>query len=258
MSQSREMTFGEMMRIFGQHIGVLMTTFIVTVMVAVALWLVRPVDYNVSVLVDIARMGDGAGYVRGGAMAAGAQRNDAYEYDEYYRLQADEQFAETVTHWLKTPRVVSDVLATAAAPMPESLRGFEKYFLAHRVSPLSISVQFSAANPIMGTRVADAMSRQLNARAASLNYNTVENEWFVVKVSEPVMARDQVPFALVAIVSAVAGVVLGLIGVIIAHMIACAQTQTQRIKVKPRRKKRRGLRRLIARSRRRTDDDARA
>ncbi len=160
-------------------------------------WYMRPVTYTVSVLLDIARVG------------MSAITHD-YTYDEYYRLQADERFAETVAHWLRTPRVVDDILQTATVPLPQTFRGRERFFKAHRVSPQSINVLYSVSNPLIGMRIAGVMSEYLNGRAAALNYDKREQErWFVIRVSDPVIMRDTKPWWLVVSVGVICGIIVG-------------------------------------------------
>ena len=209
-----DVSLDTLLHIFRTHARTFWTVLILSLMLAVSVWALQPTAYAVHVLLDVARIGETAD-------------TPDYTYDAYYRLQADEQFGETVAHWLRTPRVVDDVLRTAAAPVPATLRARERFFRAHRVSPQSIVVTYTVTNPLVGTRIAQAMGKQLNARVAALNYTAPRAPWFAVKVSDPVIARDTTPLWLALAAGGVGGTVGGGLFVLVLHAVRGARRTQQ-------------------------------
>lgn len=49
-----------------------------------------------------------------------------YQYDNFYRLQADERFGDTLVRLLSTPQVTSDIFAEAGC------------LIVHQVAPISL------------------------------------------------------------------------------------------------------------------------
>ncbi len=202
-TSTQNISIKEVYEIFAKRSKLFWGSVIVVACGVITLWAIQPVSYKVSVLLDIARI------------KQSVVSTDEYAYDGYYRIQADEQFAETVAHWLRTPRVVDDVLQAAEVQTRGTLRARERFFASYRISPQSISVTYSVADPAVGVRIVKAMEEQLNTRTTALNDTDVQ--WFTVRVSEPVIARNQKSLAVVSVVGLVIGFCIATFLVLIVH-----------------------------------------
>lgn len=172
-------------------------TFWMTVLVIAAVAVVwqqnQPVDYQATLLLNIGR--------------AGAQDTADYTYDGFYRLQADERFADTVVRWLGSPRVVEDIYAAAGLEAGGfGTRDLKNIFGAKRLSSQVVEVAYADADTKKLGKMSEAAVAVLNRYAESLNQENSGQSRFVVIGGDPVIrdARISLPFA------AAAGLALGI------------------------------------------------
>lgn len=120
----------------------------------------------------------------------GVQATPEYAYDSFYRLQADERFADTVIRWLGSPRVVEDIYREADLN-PEELaaRDLKRAFAAGRLSSQVIEVRYQKESRPVLNRLSVAIPVVLNQYTEGLNQEFHEQNWFTVVSSEPVV-RD--------------------------------------------------------------------
>ena len=129
----------------------------------------------------------------------GVQSTPDYTYDSFYRLQADERFADTVVRWLASPRVVEDIYSDAHLRTQDfSFRDLKKVFAAGRLSSQMIEVTYGGPNEKMVRDLATSLPIVLNRYTESLNQEGQEKSWFVVIGDEPVVrdGRTGLPIAL--------------------------------------------------------------
>lgn len=140
----------------------------------------------------------------------GTQQTDAYRYDDFYRLQADEKFADTIVRWLtSSPRIALDIATEAGRP---------KFSLAaERLSSQMINVKFAVADGNEAKKTALALVKVVNARAQELNGKQKEETWFEAVGSEPVMTDARVSWVKIFSASLLAGVFLGFWSVLLRH-----------------------------------------
>ncbi len=136
----------------------------------------QPVSYQAALLINIGR--------------AGVSQTGDYTYDSFYRLQADERFADTVVRWFSMPRVVEDIYREAQISEGDmSLGGLAGVFSAGRLSSQVISVRYSGQNRKTMEELARAAVVVLNRYTETLNTEEREKSWFVILGSDPVI-RD--------------------------------------------------------------------
>ncbi|MEK9151405.1 MAG: hypothetical protein AAB547_02135 [Patescibacteria group bacterium] len=166
---------------------------LIIVAVAIAWQQSQPVKYQAALLLNIGR--------------AGTQNTSDYTYDDFYRLQADERFADTVVRWLGAPRVVEDIYAAAGLDTRSfGTRDLKNLFGAKRLSSQVVEVSYADVDTKTLGKISGATVAVLNRYADSLNRENAEQGWFVVIGSDPVIrdARVSLPFA------AAAGLALGI------------------------------------------------
>ena len=125
-------------------------------------------------------------------------QSQEYDYDNYYRLEADKQFAETVAAWLKSPRLVEDIFQSASLASNMSLRDKERYFAVSRISPQSLRVTYNVINPTIANILAENIIKQINQRALGLN-KEFQGYWFEVKGEKPVSESNKKPLGVLVI-----------------------------------------------------------
>ena len=171
------MELREYYKILKSNISIVIYMVLVASVVAYA-WSVRQSQtYSVSFLLDIGRL---------------ASQNTAdYRYDQFYRLQADEKFAETIVEWLKSPGVAKEILDSAGVNSGEkTIRQLGKTFRAEKLSSGLVGVYFKTQSEEEGRKVAAAAASFVSEKTKNMNSNTRDPDWFSVDMSNLVVAKN--------------------------------------------------------------------
>lgn len=142
----------------------------------------------------------------------GVQATADYTYDGFYRLQADERFADTAVRWLGSSRVVEDIYREAGLDPAD-------VFQASRLSSQMIEARYTADRERNLTLLAQAVPVVLNRYAASLNREFREPNWFVIVASDPVLEDARVPFLPVLAGALAVGLFLAFWTVLLKHYL---------------------------------------
>lgn len=179
---------------------------VVVVVVSIFIYFIfRPVFFDTSLFLNITR--------------AGNQISEGYKYDNFYRLQADEKFAETITQWLKSPRVVFDINKEAEIANIENLnlKQLTRVFQADKLSAQIVSVKFSAPDKKTAEKLALAIPVVLKKNINQLNEDQKENTWFEIKTDDPVIMKNNPDMGIIFLVSLALGLFLGFWVVLFRH-----------------------------------------
>jgi len=182
--------------------------FVIFLVVAIILiyFLFRPVSYSTSLTINITRLGQ--------------QRTYYYQYDDFYRLQADEKFAETLVEWLKSPRTVSDIYSEAGLNLQAmSSRKLSKIFRAQKLSPQLVAISYGSTNEEIAKNISSAISKKLTENTNSLNQDQKEDTWFKIIAHDPVIVRDDFNWIFVLGVALILGIFLAFWTVLIIHYL---------------------------------------
>lgn len=161
--------------------------------VVAGLWLLsliwfalQPVSYSGTLLLNVGR--------------TASEQPTEYSYDNFYRLQADERFADTLVRWLANPRVVSDIMVLAGTtPELYSEKALSRSFQAKRLSSQVVEVRYSASTRDAVYRYAEAIVTTTQKYTEGLNGTQVN--WFRVSGSDPIVRDARVaafPFLLLS------------------------------------------------------------
>lgn len=148
--------------------------------------------------------------------------NGNYSYGEFYRLQADERFADTLVRWLGSPRVVLDIYKEAELTTLEtSQHALSRQFSARRLSSQYIEVRYSTQTPEVSQKIARAMESVLNSRTAALNSidNGTQHDWFLVLIDDPVVEKKIVPPVKTNVIGLALGMFIAFWVVLIRHYL---------------------------------------
>ena len=142
---------------------------------------------------------------------SGTQTTADYTYDQFYRLQADERFADTVVRWLATPSVRSDVQETAgvSADVPGSID-------AKRLSSQMIAVTYVSPSVDGFGTMESAIPDVLNREIVRLNALSKDPDWYVVMADVPVVRDARVPATLLLPLGIALGAFFGFFSVLLA------------------------------------------
>lgn len=166
----------------------------------------RPVVLEASLTLNITR--------------AGSQQTVDYKYDNFYRLQADERFADTVVRWLGSPRIVTDIYNDAKINTAGlSSRKLSKVFKSQRLSSQMIQVSYVASNSQTAEKLAESITSVLKKQTEELNVSQKEESWFLVLGSYPVVKESKLDTTLVMGVSLLLGLFFGMWVVFIRYYL---------------------------------------
>jgi uncharacterized protein involved in exopolysaccharide biosynthesis len=167
----------------------------------------QPENYKVSLLLNISR---------GSQISAQNEENGVY--NDFYRLQADERFADTVVRWLGSPWVVKSVLTSAEMETTnlkdKQLRGF---FSAKRMSSQVVDVTFITKNNSQAEKLSSSIKKIINQETEKLNEKQNQKGWFVVLGDEPVVTSNQKGWLFLVVLSGMIGLFISFGVVMFRH-----------------------------------------
>lgn len=147
----------------------------------------QPVSYATSLVINITR--------------SGTQDTQNYKYDNFYRLQADEKFAETLVEWLKSPRIEEEIFKEAGIDTSDyTLKKLAKSIKAEKMSSQVVSVSFLASNKKDAENIAHAVSKIISQKTQELDKDQKDNTWFKVISENPVIRVNKTGFLVIALV----------------------------------------------------------
>ncbi|MDD3486777.1 MAG: Wzz/FepE/Etk N-terminal domain-containing protein [Candidatus Moranbacteria bacterium] len=192
------MELKEYYKILKRNFSVAVYTMIVFV-VAAYVWSVQASQtYSASLVLDITR--------------SETQNTADYRYDQFYRLQADDKFAETVVEWLKTPGVAKEIFDKAGISADQkTMRQLEKSFQAEKVSSNLIRVQYSAQTDDEAGKIAPAVQSILSGKTEGLNAGTKDPNWFQVSMGNLIVLKNTQNLWLNLGLAAFAGLFVGIL-----------------------------------------------
>jgi len=190
------MELKEYLKIIKRNIKLFISTILLIVITIFTYFLSRPISYDTSLTLNITRIG--------------SQQSQDYQYDNFYRIQADEKFAETIVEWLKSPRIASDIYQEAGISTKKySLKQLGKFVKAEKRSSQVVFLNFSSPSEQSAQKLSEAMKKVLSKNTEDLNKNQKDDTWFSIVASEPVIIKKQYNYWIVSGAALLAGIFLG-------------------------------------------------
>ncbi len=198
------MELKEYLAIFKKHLKLFLTITVLFIAAGILFQLFRPLDYKAVLNLNITR--------------TGKQETSDYRYDNFYRLQADEKFADTVVRWLESPEIATRVyndsqIITAGLSHWKLSRAFK----AQRLSSQAIKVSYTAKNSDAAKSLAGSVVEIINSEAKELNKMQNEESWFIIVGDNPIIRENKWPREIVILFSALVGIFIGLWAILIKH-----------------------------------------
>ncbi|HPN96440.1 MAG TPA: Wzz/FepE/Etk N-terminal domain-containing protein [Candidatus Moranbacteria bacterium] len=200
------MELKEYLEILKKNANLFLAVVALIVLIALGYFFFQPVSYNTSLTLNITRLG--------------IQNTSDFRYDDFYRLQADEKFAETVVEWLKSPRIVADIYKEAnISTQNATLRQLAKKIKVEKMSSQIIAVSFSSSDQKTSEKIASSVVKIISETTANLNKDQKEDTWFEIMAQNPVIIKNNPDFGLIALASFFLGLFLGFWIVMIKHYL---------------------------------------
>lgn len=201
------MELKEYLKIFKDNLKLFVSVIVIVILGTFAYFTLKPVSYSASLALNITRIGS-------------QKETTDYRYDDFYRLQADEKFSETIVEWLKNPRTATDILSKADVDVNSlSLRKLSKVFVAEKLSSQIVAVSFSANDKKSAQKISDAVLEIISKNTEALNKNQNEDTWFEVVAQNPVIIQDRFSPFILFLASLAMGMFLGFWIVLIKHYL---------------------------------------
>ncbi|MFA7319697.1 MAG: hypothetical protein WC022_03840 [Parcubacteria group bacterium] len=195
------MEFKEYINIIKKSRKLFFGTIFVIVAISLGYFYFLPVRYDASLTLNITR--------------AGSQETADYKYDDYYRLQADERFADTLVEWLKSPRTVNDICTAANLDTSKII----KDIVAEKRSSQVVAVSFSADTASSAQKIAAGAVNVLNGNTEALNMDQKENTWFKLVYGAPVIVKYHPNYEIIFLAALCLGIFLAFWAVMIKHYL---------------------------------------
>jgi len=138
------------------------------------------------------------------------KETEAYRYDEFYRLQADERFADTVVRWLGSNVVKDEIIQEVEDVKFEKLK-------AERLSSQMIRVSFLLSDKKQAEKLTKNIESVLNDKTSELNAEQKNPQWFRILVSRPVLIERGIDWFVLSGVLLIAGIFVGFWVVLVKH-----------------------------------------
>lgn len=200
------MELKEYILIFKKNLGLFVTVVILVIVAGILFQLFRPISYKSSITLNVTR--------------TGFEETQEYRYDNFYRLQADERFADTVVRWLGSPGIVTDILGDAGLDSSKlSQWKLSRFFNAKRLSSQVIEVNFIRNDVDTAKKLSESLVRMVNIETDKLNEIQREENWFMVLGSDPVVKQNKIPWGILLLSSIAIGIFLGFWSVYIRHYL---------------------------------------
>jgi len=201
------MELKEYYKILKSNFSVLIYTAIIAIVVVYA-WSVRQSQtYSTSLLLNIGQ--------------TETQVTTDYRYDQFYRLQADDKFAETIVSWLKSPGVAKNIFLKAGVNSDQkTMRNLSKSFQVEKLSSNIVSVRYSTENNDEAERIAPAITSVVFEKTKALNTDARDPNWFQVGASDLIILKNTQDLRINLGIAALAGLFLGVLLAFGKHYIS--------------------------------------
>lgn len=171
-------------------------TIIIVYVCGVIAYIVQPQTYEATVLMNITR--------------DAPRETEEYTYDHFYRLQADERFADTLVQWILSP-IIHEQITNA------------RRFDAKRLSSQVVLVTYVVDAPDDAVAVGPKLLALLNTQSQKLNISQKEEQWFMVQAEGPIVRDNAFSVGFIILLCAVLGSFLGFWAVMIRHYVIRSQ-----------------------------------
>lgn len=201
------MELREYYKILKSNVSVIIYTVLLLVVIVYA-WSVRESEkFSAELLLNIGRLN--------------TQSTQEYRYDQFYQVQADEKFSQTIEQWLQYPGIVSEIFDKAGLEKSgKSMGQLAKSFSAERISPESVLVKFSAQNENDAKKIADAIGTVADEKTSEINSQAKDPAWFKIIPSNLIILKNIQDLRINLGFALMAGLLLGSFFALLKHYLS--------------------------------------
>lgn len=142
----------------------------------------------------------------------GVQSTQDYRFDDFYRLQADERFSDTIVRWIESPGIEREILEKSDVKGAAAIK-------ARRLSSQMIEIVFETKGEKEAKKMSDAIVEVLNNQTDMLNKDQKEDNWFLVVANKAEVIDGKVSSKLIFFATLAIGLFLSFFGVMLKHYL---------------------------------------
>lgn len=121
----------------------------------------------------------------------GTQAASDYKYDNYYALQAVNDFSGNFAGWFKNPEIVAAIFKKAGVNFsPNRLADFSGVFTTSKTPANLLEIQFSADSAAQAKKIAQAMDYVAQEKVQLLTATSWQGVAFTVSGGEPIIIKN--------------------------------------------------------------------
>lgn len=200
------MDLKEYIAIIRKHFNIFAGIIATVICVSFAVLILKPISYTASLTISIAR--------------DGTQETADYKFDDFYRIQADDKFAETIVQWLSSPAIEKDVFTSAGIDVSKfSLKQLSNSLKAEKLSSQVIEVSFVTSTVERARKISVATSEVISKNIATLNRDTENIGKFYIVAQDPVIVMNNFSPWIIFLAALAAGIFLAFWTVLIIHYL---------------------------------------
>jgi len=200
----KQMELKEFIQIFKKNIKTFLFVVLMILGAGMVFQLTKPVSYKTSLTINVTR--------------TGTQETQDYKYDSFYRLQADERFADTVIRWLGSPRIATDIYDDAGMDTDRlNEKQLSRIFRAQRLSSQVINVSYINRDSSSGKKLSESIVKILNRETEELNKTQKEEAWFKIIANKPLIKKTGLELVKTSLIFLALGIFIGIWTVFIKH-----------------------------------------
>jgi capsular polysaccharide biosynthesis protein len=200
------MELREYVNIFRKNARAFVITILIFVVAGLLFNYLRPLNYRSILTLNVTRVG--------------IQQTPDYRYDDFYRLQADEKFSDTVVRWLSSPRIATDILNDSKITTSGlSIWNMSRFFKAERLSSQVIQVSYVAGDSATAQNISQSVLKIINSETEKLNQDQKETSWFKVLGGDPVVKENKFNWGITFLAALLLGMFFGIWVVMIKHYL---------------------------------------
>lgn len=134
------------------------------------------------------------------------EKTSDYQYDQYYRLLADEKFSDVVLLWMKDPETVAEVLEKSGVSAKKlSLQELENFFQGKRLSASYSRVVFQGPSPELAKKMVENWQVVLDEKTDRMTGGQNQRgDLFAVRLGRPITDFYSPDYLLILLVAALA------------------------------------------------------
>jgi len=200
------MELKEFVKILKKNIRLFLVIFLAFILIIPSYFVFQPNKQEVALNLNITR--------------AGSQLAQDYKFDDFYRLQADEKFADTIVEWLKSPNIVATILENSLVEKKNlTFKELKNVFKADKLSSQLVSVMFVVDNEEQAQKIALSIEKQLKTITQELNQSQKQENWFEIIIQGPIIKQKTYNFPLIILLSIIIGLFVGFWTILIKHYL---------------------------------------